>query len=102
MFESLLSWLLKALTSALDGMLDTFTYEQYELSLERFVQYFPIAGTLYATIRGIALGLVIGIAIINLLKFFLAPLGRVSENPTILMFRTFMAVGFVYFGGAYP
>lgn len=99
MFESLLSWLLKALTSALDGMLDTFTYEQYELSLERFVQYFPIAGTLYATIRGIALGLVIGIAIINLLKFFLAPLGRVSENPTILMFRTFMAVGFVYFGG---
>ena len=98
MFESLLSWVLKAITGALEGVLTAFT-TVFAMNLETFVEYFPAAGRMYYIIRSIALGLVIGIAIINILKFFMAPLGRVSDSPAMLLVRTFMAIGFVYFGG---
>lgn len=97
MFETLFGWLISCIVDALAPVIKTFM-ELMKFDLQLFVNYFPAMGTLYSVIRGIAMGFVVGIAIINLLKFFVGPLAKVSETPILLLVRVFIAVGMVYFG----
>lgn len=98
MLETLLGWLLSGIIDMLSVLIEQFMGLMV-LDIQAFLYYVPGVGPLYYVIRGIALGLVVGIAIFNLLKFFAAPLSKVQENPFMVLVRTFFAVGMIYFGG---
>ena len=97
MLETLFSALISGIMDVLYPVITTFM-EMLNLDLNQFNSLFPAAGVLYYVVRSIALGLVVAIAIWNLLKFFVSPLTKVGENPFVLLFRVFIAVFMVFFG----
>lgn len=98
MLETIFSWVFSSVAQGASFLAKQFM-ALLDLNMAAFLYYVPGLSPLYSIIRGIALGFTLGIAIFNLLKFFAAPLSRVQENPFMILVRTFLAVGMIYFGG---
>lgn len=97
MLQTLLSSLISGITDALFPIIQTFM-DMLNFDLDQFVTFFPAASVLYNIVRSIALGLVLGIAIVNILKFFISFFGKATESPFMVLGRTFLAVFMVFFG----
>ena len=97
MFESLLSWLMAACTGAIDGFVSGIL-GLLSFDLSTFISYFPAAATLYTVIQAVGVGLVLGIAVFQLLKFFAGSLAEQRDTPTQIIVRTVLAIVLIYAG----
>ena len=68
----------------------------FDFSLQKFANLFPIAAEMYKMLRAIGLGLVLAIAIFQLVKYFVGPLARTTEKPQVILLRAFFSVFLIY------
>lgn len=91
LFSALVGMIEKALSSAVNFFLEAFNF-----SKETFLRVFPFAEISFPLFQGIALGLVLMIAVISAFHFFRG--GKAQENPIGLVFRSIAAVLCIYMG----
>lgn len=92
-----MSWLLSALVGAFDGLIAKF-FEMISLNLTEFIEFFPIVVVLYNILRGVAAGLVLGIVLFQLLKYFAGGLSGQTETPLRLILRGLLALVLIFAG----
>lgn len=69
----------------------------FSFSLPDFTRRIPAAATMYTMMRALGLGLVIAIAIYQIMKYFVGPLAKTTEKPQAILLRTFFAVFLIFF-----
>lgn len=97
MFNSLFGNLTDWIAQLLDFII-TWILEMMTFNLSFFTTNFPVIGTLYNILQGVGVGLVIGIAVFQLIKYFVAPLSDVRTNPIEIGIRAAVALSLVWFG----
>lgn len=65
--------------------------------LAKFNDNVPAASSMYSMMRALGLGLVIGIAIFQITKYFVGPFAKTTEKPQAILLRTFFAVFLIFF-----
>ena len=97
----MLTLILEFFTSlAKDLLVDAFALFAgvIDFDLGQFVVDFPVAKTFYGMFQAIGVGLVLAIAIIQIMKFYVGPLARTTEHPTTIAIRAFFAIFLIFFG----
>lgn len=98
----MLEMIFGALSDALYVIADTLIAlfgDFLDLSMDRFLELFPILGASYSVFQGLAIGLILLITIFSLAKFFVGPATISRESPAITLARAGIAVILVFFGG---
>lgn len=94
--------LLASLTIGILGMgMDLAMDDLYEgigMNISAFVNEFPMAMDFYEMLQAVAVGLVFGIGIFQLLRFFTGRLGELRDTPVQILCNMAVAVAFIYFG----
>lgn len=98
MMETILSFIATAVGELLDWIVEAFLGAM-NLSLSDMVLTFPFLVDGYKLFRSIGIGLILCIAIWNLLKFFGGQITETRDTPLQLLIRAFVAGGMLWFGG---
>ena len=98
MLETIFSWLTEGVGQALTWVVKTFL-DVLDLSLGTFVTIFPAFSTAYTVFQSISIGLIILIAGISLMSFFMPGITKPKETPPAILFKAGIAGALVYFGG---
>lgn len=97
MLESIFS----GMSGGISGMLDFIVQKLLSMlnfDMERPLLYMPIIATFYDILQWVALGLIGGIAVFQLGKFFFGNLAESKDTPVRILVRTAIASGMVYVG----
>ena len=101
MLPSIFNWLNDMVSNALDSFVTMFL-GALDLSMESFINAFPLFEEVYYILQSIAVGMTVVIALIGLYQFFLtksADKQAMQESPAIILIKAFAAAGLIYFGG---
>lgn len=66
-------------------------------NLPDFNKNIPAAATMYSMIRALGLGIVLAIAIFQIMKYFVGPLAKTTEKPQAILIRTFFSIFLIFF-----
>ena len=69
----------------------------FNFSLSNFTERIPAAALMYNLMRALGLGLVLAIAIYQIMKYFAGPLAKTTEKPQAILLRTFFSVFLIFF-----
>lgn len=97
MIESIFQAFLTALGEGLELVVQLFL-GCISFDIEQFSNNFPIAQTLYMILQGVSFGLVFGICIFQLVKFFTGPLTDSTETPLRICARCVIACACILIG----
>lgn len=97
MLEMIVDFLLNAITAAADSALTTFL-EALAVEKEELFRVFPILNTGYVIFQTIGLALVLGIASVQIFKYFLGPLVDSKETPIQIAVRAAISAMLIFFG----
>ena len=97
MLELIVDWLLNAITAAADSALTTFL-EALAVEKEVLFEVFPILNTGYVIFQTIGLALILGIASVQIFKYFLSPLVDSKETPIQIAVRAAISAMLIFFG----
>ena len=98
MMETILSFIATAVGELLDWIVEAFLGAM-NLSLSDMVLTFPFLVDGYKLFRSIGIGLILCIAVWNILKFFGGQIVETRDTPVQLLIRAFIAGGLLWFGG---
>lgn len=98
MMETIASWLAEIVGQLLDLMV-SFFLGLMNLDLGTIAGYFPALITGYKMFQSIGIGLIICIAVYQLIKFFGGALVEVNDTPVRILVRAFIAGMLLWFGG---
>lgn len=97
MLESIFSGMAGGISGMLDFIVQTLL-PMLNFDMERPLLYMPIIATFYDIFQWVALGLIGGIAVFQLGKFFFGNLAESKDTPVRILVRTAIASGMVYVG----
>ncbi|MDD6482975.1 MAG: hypothetical protein PUF72_00135 [Clostridiales bacterium] len=97
MLSSIFSWLVSAISEGLD-MVVSWLLQMLGYSLSFFETNFPVVVSMYKIMQGVGIGLVLGIAVWNIIKFFGGSLNKVSGTPTDTLIWSGIAIICIFFG----
>ena len=97
MLETIFSWLTDVVGEALTWVVSAFL-GVLDLSLDKFLVIFPVLPTAYTIFQAISIGLIILIAGISIMGFFLPGLTKPKDTPAAILIKAGIAGMFVYFG----
>lgn len=103
MFESFVSWLFDKFGKLFDLVLEKICGANgndglLALSVTNLTQQFPMFYTLYKVLQAIAVGLVLLIAGVQIVRFFVAGAQQKNDTPTRAAIGAFFGAGLIYFG----
>lgn len=90
-----------ALTSAIANGLDVIVANLLTLltfNMEQILEYMPIIAKMYDILQWVAIGLIVGIAAIQMSKFFFGALNESRDHPLSILVRSALAGALVYIG----
>ena len=97
MIEALISAFLSALGEILEFLIQLIL-DNISFDINQFQTDFPVAGTMYTILQGVAFGIIFGIGIFQLVKFFTGPLSQSTETPLRIGVRCIIASACVLLG----
>lgn len=97
MLDMIVDWLLGAITVAADSALTTFL-QALALPKEDIFAAFPILNTGYVIFQAIGIAITLGIASVQIFKYFLGPLVDSKETPIQIAVRAAISAMLIYFG----
>ncbi len=97
MFNSLIGNVLNWGAGVMD-FLFTWIFRMLTFNLSFFTTNFPVIGTMYTILQGVAIGLVVGLGAFQLLKFFTGPLNSSRSTPMEIGVRMALAFAMIWFG----
>lgn len=97
MLESIFSGMTDGISGMLDFIVQTLL-PMLNFDMERPLLYMPIIATFYDIFQWVALGLIGGIVVFQLGKFFFGNLAESKDTPVRILVRTAIASGMVYVG----
>ena len=98
MMETIMSWITEVIGQALDAIVTIFL-NNLQLDLSLFINTFPIVVVSYKIFQAIGVGLVLGIALFQLMKFFAGQLSEIRDTPIRILIRSTIATALIWFGG---
>lgn len=97
MIEALISSFLSAFGEILEFVVELIL-NSISFDINQFQADFPVAGTMYTILQGVAFGIIFGIGIFQLVKFFTGPLSQTTETPLRIGVRCVIASACVLLG----
>ena len=97
MLDMIVDWLLGAITVAADSALSTFL-QALALPKEDIFAAFPILNTGYVIFQTVGIAITLGIASVQIFKYFLGPLVDSKETPVQIAVRAAISAMLIYFG----
>ena len=98
MLETIVSWVVSVFGELLDAVVTGFL-GMMNLSLASISSSFPALTAGYRIFQAIGLGLVVLIAGVQLMKFFLGPLAESKDTPIRILLRSSISAALIWFGG---
>lgn len=98
MMETIVSWLAGIVGEALEGIMTIF-FNSLTLTMDKFIEVFPVLPATYKIFQAIGMGLVLGIGMFQLMKFFGGQLTEIKDTPIRILLRSAAATGLIWFGG---
>lgn len=97
MIESIVQSLLTVVGEGLEWVIQAFLC-CISFDIEQFSRNFPVAGTMYTILQGVGFGLIFGICIFQLVKFFTGPLAESTETPLRICTRCLISAACILIG----
>lgn len=98
MFASLLfSLILGLLAKCMDAVMSELL-QVLDLNMGAFTNTFPVVIEFYEILQAVAMGIVLGVGLFQLVRFFGGRLEEMRESPVQLLVNMAIAVVFIYFG----
>lgn len=98
MLETIVSWIVSVIGELLDAVVTGFL-GMMNLDLASISASFPALTSGYRIFQAIGLGLVVLIAAVQIMKFFLGPLAESKDTPIRILLRSAIAAALIWFGG---
>ena len=93
LFSLILSLLAKGIDAIMDDLLGAL-----DMSMGAFTNTFPVVIEFYEILQAVAMGIVLGVGLFQLIRFFGGRLNEMRESPVQLLVNMAIAVVFIYFG----
>ena len=93
LFSLILSLLAKGMDAIMDDLLGAL-----DMSMGAFTNTFPVVIEFYEILQAVAMGIVLGVGLFQLIRFFGGRLNEMRESPVQLLVNMAIAVVFIYFG----
>lgn len=98
MLETIVSWIVSVFGELLDAIVTGFL-GMMNISLASISSSFPALAAGYRIFQAIGIGLVVLIAGVQLMKFFLGSLAKTEDTPIRILLRSSIAAALIWFGG---
>lgn len=98
MLETIIGWLASVVGEGLEAIVNLF-FGCLQLDLNVFINVFPLLPTSYQIFQAIGVGLVLGIALFQLTKFFGGQIVEIKDTPVRILIRSAASVALIWFGG---
>lgn len=98
MLETIVGWIANVVGEGFEAIVNLF-FQCLTLDLNTFINIFPLLPTSYQIFQSVAMGLVVGIAIFQLMKFFGGQIVEMKDTPIRVLLRSAVAVALIWFGG---